>query len=409
MKNNIQILIFTFLIFIMYQFGCNVYNKNINLNYEILSTDEEIIIPFEIYRNDIRMKATVNDKECYVLLDNGSLWDELLFFGSPKVDSLGLNLTGKTYIGDSTTTNPIIADIDTSVNIAFQNIVFRKQKAIITRYIPGLPNLWEGANLQISAAFFKNFVVEINFDKRYIKLIHPEKFNYTGKGQELKMKEGPYNSRLITADITQLNGKKISIDLLVDLGGVHPLYLPIGKRDDIILPNNVIESILGSGLQGPVIGYIGRVKELKLGSYKIDNVLTAFSEVDKSTDEYGNTMLGIKLLQQFNITFDYFNERIFLLPSKDFNKHVSFNMTGLELLPNPDGSLGVIRVYPDSPAERAGIVQGDIITHINNIQIKELTSNEIRTILMQEGQTVILTVKSNGQYKEISIKLREII
>ena len=409
MKNNIQIFIFTFLIFVISQFGCIAYNKNIYLNYEILSPDEEIIIPFEIYRNDIRMKATVNNKECYVLLDNGSLWDELLFFGSPKVDSLGLNLTGETYIGDSTATNPIIADIDTSVNIAFQNIVFKKQKAIITRYIPGLPNMWEGADLQISAAFFKNFVVEINFDKRYIKLIHPEKFNYTDKGQELKMKEGSYNSRLITADVTQSNGKKISIDLLIDLGGVHPLYLPIGKRDDIILPNNVIESILGSGLQGPVIGYIGRVKELKLGCYKIDNVLTAFSEVDKSADEYGNTMLGIKLLQQFNITFDYFNERIFLLTSKDFNKHVSFNMTGLELLTNPDGNMGVMRVYPDSPAGRAGIVKGDIITHINSVQIKELTSNEIRKILMQEGETVILKVKSNSQHKEILIKLREII
>jgi hypothetical protein len=393
----------------MFQLGCTAYNKNINLIYEILSPDEEIIIPFEIYRNDIRMKATVNDKECYVLLDNGSLWDELLFFGSPKVDSLGLNLAGEAYIGDSTTTNPIIADIDTSVNIAFQNILFNKQKAIITRYTPGLPNLWEGADLQISAAFFKNFVVEINFEKKYIKLIHPEKFKYAGKGQELKMKEGPHNSRLITADITQLNGKKISIDILVDLGGIYPLYLPIGKREDIILPDNALESTLGSGLQGPEIGYIGRVKELKLGNYKIDNVLTAFSEVDKSADEYGNTMLGIKLLQHFNITFDYFNERIFLLPSKDFNKHVSFNMTGLELLHNPDGNLGVMRVYPDSPAERAGIFQGDIVTHINNIQIKEFTSTEIRTILMQEGQTVTLKVKSNGQYKEISIKLREII
>jgi hypothetical protein len=355
------------------------------------------------------MKAIVNSKECYVLLDNGSLWDELLFFGSPKVDSLGLNVTGETYIGDSTIENPIIADIDTGVNIAFQNIVFKKQKAIITRYISGLPNLWEGADVQISAAFFKNFVVEINFDKHYIKLIHPGKFKYTGNGQELKMKEGPSDSRLVTAEITQLNGKVILIDLLVDLGGIHPLYLPIGKRDDITLPDNSIESTLGSGLQGPVNGYVGRVKELKLGKYKIDNVLTAFTRVDKSADEYGNTMLGIKLLQQFNITFDYFNERMFLEPSNDFNKHISFNMTGLELLPDPDGNLSVVRVYPNSPAERAGIVQGDIITHINNIHIKDFKAGEIQKVLMQEDQIIIFTVKSHGQDKEISITLREII
>jgi hypothetical protein len=409
MKHNRQVLIMAFSMLVISQIGCKSNDRDINLNYEILSPNDEIVIPFEIYRNDIRMKATVNNKECFVLLDNGSLWDELLFFGSQKVDSLGLSLTGEVYLGDSTIDNPIIADVDTSVNVSFHNIVFKKQKAIVTRYIPGLPNMWEGADLQVSAVFFKNFVVEINFDGRFIKLIDPKKFRYTGNGQGLRMKEGPNNSRLITAEITQSNGNRILIDLLVDLGGIYPLYLPIGKRDDIVLPDNRIESILGSGLQGPVMGYLGRVKELELGDYKVNNVLTAFTEVDKSASEYGNTMLGIKLLQQFNITFDYFNERIFLEPSKDFNKHVSFNMTGFEFLPDPDGNLGVTNVYANSAAEKAGIVQGNIITHINNIPIKDFKAGEIRTILMQEERTVTFTVNSNGQRKQISIELRDII
>ena len=409
MKKYSQIAAFILLIVIASQFGCKNQNKNINSNYEILSSNDEIIIPFETYRNDIRMNAKINNKNCFVLLDNGSLWDELLFFGSPKVDSLNLNITGETYIGDYTVANPIIADVDTSVNIAFQNIVFKKQKAIITRYIPGLSNLWEGADLQISAAFFKNFVVEINFDELYIKLTLPKKFKYTGKGQELKMKKGPNNSRLINANIIQLNGKEISIDLLIDLGGKHPLYLPIGKRDDIILPDNPVESVLANGFQGPIMGYMGRLKGLKLGNYKLDSVLVSYTKVEPSADEYGNTMLGIKLLYHFNITFDYPNERIFIEPSKDFNNRFHFNMTGLELIPDLQGNLSVINVYHNSPAEKAGIVPNDVITHINQTQIKDFEIEEIKTILMQEGQNVILSIKSMNQTKQVTIALHYIL
>ncbi len=355
------------------------------------------------------MKAKINNQECYVLLDNGTLWDELLFFCSSKVDSLGLNLTSEAYIGDSTVANPIIADVDTNVNIAFQDITFNNQKAIITRYIPSLPNLWEGADLQISAAFFKNFIVEINFDQLYIKLIPPKKFKYTGKGQELKMKKGPNNSRLINANITQSSGEEISIDLLIDLGGIHPLYLPIGKRDDIILPDNAVESVLASGFQGPVMGYMGRVKELKLGNYKLDSVLVAYANVEPLANEYGNTMLGIKLLQHFNITFDYPNERIFIEPSRKFNNRFHFNMTGFDLRPDLQGNLRVINVYHNSPAQKLGILPNDIITHINQTQIKDFKVGEIKTILMKEREAVTLSIQSEDQSKQVTIILHDII
>jgi len=52
-------------------------------------------------------------------------------------------------------------------------------------------NVWksviEGADCQISAAFFKNFIVEINFDQMIIKLSSPVNFTYKGIGQEITM------------------------------------------------------------------------------------------------------------------------------------------------------------------------------------------------------------------------------
>lgn len=287
---------------------------------------EIIQIPFEIFRNDIRMLARVNGQDCYCLLDNGSLWDELLFFGSPKVDSLKLPITGETIIGDPDAPNPVLADTASDISIRFGDLLFSGQKAIITRSTPGRPNLWEGADVQISAAFFKNFVVQIDFDKMIIKLIPPEKFKYAGSGEEIRMHPGPFDSRTITVRLIMPNGTETSIDLLVDLGGVHPLYLPIGRDKRISLPEGAVESILGNGLAGPIYGHLARIKTLKIGKYALQDVVTAFTAVAPDDTIYGNSMIGLPLLRRFNIIFDYFGDRMILEPNRSSDEPFSLPM-----------------------------------------------------------------------------------
>jgi hypothetical protein len=264
------------------------------------------------------MTAKVNGRDCYLLIDNGSLWDELLFFGSPKVDSLGLKYSGETVIGDSNVANPVRADIASNLSLAFEDVVFTEQTAIVTRYDPRLPNLWEGIDGQVSATFFKHFLVRINFDQSVIELFRPGEFDDSGKGRALTMKPGPHDSRTIQADITMQDGSRASIDLLVDLGGIYPLYLPVGKHDSIRLPKNAVKSTLGAGLFRQE-GFLGRVESIKLGKYVLNEVVTAFTLVDKDADVYGNTMMGFPLLQRFNVTFDYFTSRLILEPSRAFS------------------------------------------------------------------------------------------
>ncbi len=280
--------------------------------YEILSKNGQIIIPFEFYRNKFRFKATINDRVCNILLDNGSLWDELLFFGSPKVDSLGFEIIGETAIGNTK------ADIAKNITVGFKDVVFQEQKAVITRYDPNLPNPWEGFDGQISATFFKHFVVRIDFDEAIIELIPPEQFTYTGTGRAFTMHPGPFASRTMTADIVMQNGETVTLELLIDLGGLHALYLPIGRDDRITLPPDAVEASLGRGLFNQK-GYLGTTKGVRFGNYMLNNVPTAFTVVEKNLDVYGNTMIGLPLLQRFNLIFDYINEQIVLEPSKSFN------------------------------------------------------------------------------------------
>lgn len=376
--------------------------------YKITSENGKITIPFELYRDKIRMTAKVNGRDCHFSIDNGSLWDELLFFGSPKTDSLALKYTGETVIGDSNVANPIRADIAPNVSLDFKDVVFTEQTAIVTRYDPRLPNLWEGIDGQVSATFFKHFVVRINFDESIIELIPPAEFDDSGEGQTLTMKPGPHDSRTIRTDIKMQDGSQTSIDLLVDLGGLYPLYLPIGKYDSIRLPKNAVESGLGTGFFLHE-GFLGRVKSIKLGKYLLNDAVTAFTLVDKETDVYGNTMMGFPLLQRFNVTFDYFNSRLILEPSKAFNDPFKVNMTGMHLVPDQLGNLEVTIVHRESPAEESGIRVNDIITHINGVKVSEYEAGEIKSILAEEGKQVTLDISREDQeLKGIIIRLRQI-
>jgi len=280
--------------------------------YEILSDNGRIIIPFEFYRNKFRFKATINGHACNMLLDNGSLWDELLFFGSPKVDSIGFEITGETVIGNTK------ADTSTGITLGFKDVVFHEQTAVITRYNASLPNPWEGFDGQVSATFFKHFVVRIDFDEAVIELIPLGQFTYAGTGRTFRMHPGPFASRTMTADIVIQNEETVTLDLLIDLGGLYPLYLPIGRDDRITLPPDAVETSLGRGLFSQK-GYLGTIQSVRFGDYRLNNVPAAFTVVEKDANVYGNTMIGLPLLRRFNVIFDYSNERIILEPSKSFN------------------------------------------------------------------------------------------
>ena len=105
--------------------------------YKINTQSDLIKIPFELFRMDIRMRAEINGKEVYMLIDNGSLWDQLLFFGSPKIDSLELERKGEALIGGAGEGNQLQSDVAENIYLKFPGIDFYNQTAIITPYIPG--------------------------------------------------------------------------------------------------------------------------------------------------------------------------------------------------------------------------------------------------------------------------------
>ena len=47
-------------------------------SYESLVGNDDIRIPFEMYRGNISMKVKIGGTDCNFLVDNGSLWNQLM-------------------------------------------------------------------------------------------------------------------------------------------------------------------------------------------------------------------------------------------------------------------------------------------------------------------------------------------
>ena len=146
-------------------------------------------------------------------------------------------------------------------------------------------------------------------------------------------------------------------------------------------------------------------------SYTVSDLIKCFDrvlDINAETELLPQNVLVYEFTQGALQPLDRFSDMIWPADLQEFNKHTQgrFSGVGIQIRKDPGEPIKVISPLEDTPAYRAGVQPGDLITKINGKSANKYTINQaVREITGPAGTKVRLTFKRPGQEEEFDLEL----
>lgn len=394
---------------------------------------KRVKIKFTNFNNLIILEAKLNGRPMNFLLDTGV--DKTVLFGiegnedkiknnSKKILIKGVSGKKKAYAYKNSNNTIEIGKLkDTNHNVY---AIFDKAFNISDKI---------GYQVQgiIGYDFFKNHIININYNKSIIKIYNPKKFTKLLKNYDTLKLNLIENKPYVETKIKQKDAFKNYIFLL-DTGSGDAIWLK--QQTGQKLPEKSFYDILGYGFADVIFGLRSKAEAFKLGEEVIKNPKIAYPDSLayqglKSIPKSGT--IGSEVMRRFQWYFDYANRKAYIRPNSDFSDPFNYDMSGLALRYDgyqaiadyqtifgilvktesdfnsnrtedkpklqiemrPILKVGVVR--PNSSAFEAGFIEGDEILKINGKNSYKFTLEEIARLLSsKEGREIKFKISRNG-------------
>ncbi len=370
---------------------------------------DRITLPFELINNLVVIKASINGSNTLkFIVDTGvrytlitSMYDEEIpIFSSRPINLAGLG-EGEALPAYYSENNQISIKGITGVNM---DVVFLGRDIFMLSTFMGTD-----VHGLIGYDLFANFAVEINYRKRVIYLYDPDEFEskFEKLPRHRKWFEYPIyiENRKPYLNVRYKNSPNDSytpLRVLIDTGSSKAFALYESTHPEIKLPEATISTFLGTGLSGNVTGYLGRIQSMKLGDFDFEKPVVAFPDsisvrrALKINNRHGS--IGGEAFRRFKVILHYKNRSIYLRKNRDFNEDFDYNASGIEV-GTPLGSLPyyvISDVREGSPADRAGVEEGDVLQRINGQRVENFSLNDVMHYFhKKEGPRLSLEVQRN--------------
>lgn len=266
----------------------------------------------------------------------------------------------------------------------------------------------------LGSDWMRNYVVEMDYVARRMRLYEPSSFSYNGKGATLPL---TFSNGIpfIEMEVSLPNKKVLRGSFLVDTAGgwmaVH-VYNSVAKREGLLDGLTTLPEI-GVGIGGTTQRVAARGTSLSIGSYRMRRPTVKFTEdpsgLRANSDSVG--LVGMEVFRKFKVTFDYSRNRVHLEPNAMFNDAFVYDASGLRLRAAAPSfsTVSVSGVRDSSPAKTAGIVPGDVITKLNGRDTSGLSLEVIREQLQMPDRSNKLTLLRDGKTLQVVLKTREML
>jgi hypothetical protein len=421
--------------------------------FEIQGKKDIIKIPFKLVNNLVIIPLNVNGTSLNFLLDTGVR--ETLLFSLDETEQVKFESIEKIKFTGLGNKEPF--DGFKSSNNLVSSKGFVDKNHIIYIVLDQNINISSQVGFPINGIigyhFFKNHSIEIKYKQNKI-------YVYSSISSISKKAKNKYQKASISIEEgkpyiqTKIVFENQSVDfdakLLIDTGNSDALWLFQDKNAAIRIPEKTYSDFLGKGFGGNIYGERGRLKSFKLGGFIFNKPLISFPDstategIEMVEDRVGS--IGSEIMKRFNTLYDYQNNAIYLEKNGNFILPFNFNMSGLDIqheglqwvkeaydLNNTntglsfesDGervtrtlkykfvlkpSYSILSIRKGSPADLAGLKEGDVLIKLNSNFIHNYKLEDINSILKsEEGRTIYIEVERKGVLFKTKFKLQKVI
>ena len=258
----------------------------------------------------------------------------------------------------------------------------------------------------IGYSLFNRYIIKLDYDS--------SKMEVWTKGN-IKFPRGGFFIRptISTLPVTQTrikDDRTVTSRFLLDIGAGLNLMLSSDFIKDSAFLHKKRKLYIkeAEGLGGKIDMAVTIIKEVRVGPYKFRNVpVEIFDDTYNVTSyPYLSGILGNDLLRRFNAIINYDKREIYLVPNTHFNDAFDYSYSGIALY-NIDGKIIIGDVSKDSPAEKAGVHEGDIVVAVN----KNFTQNLqlYKAAIQNTGEWLRLIVLREGLLLDFNFKVKSIL
>ncbi|MDL5510754.1 aspartyl protease family protein [Arenibacter sp. M-2] len=337
-------------------------------NFELPFGEKFQKVKFELVNNLIIIPIEVNGAELSFILDSGV--NKPILFNLSDKDSIQINNVSEIAIKGLGDGEPIDALSSRGNVFKIGNVVNKDQLlyVVMDTELNLSPRLGLPVHGIIGYDLFRDFVVEVNYSSKYLKLHAPGLYK---PKKSSKIRTIPLrivqNKAYVQGHVLMKNKRSIAVELLVDSGSSDAVWLFEDLDKGLGIPKNNYEDFLGQGLSGSIYGKRTKIDGINLGGFQLREAKTAFPDLQyfNSITSMGNRngSLGGEVLKRFTLVFNYGNRTLSLRKNALFNHPFDFNMSGIDIQHNG------MRYISESIAENKGMVLKGSGKSFGNVQI----------------------------------------
>lgn len=259
----------------------------------------------------------------------------------------------------------------------------------------------------IGYSFLSRYIVKIDYDSLKIDICTKGSIRYPKGGYMLRP---TFNNNLPVQGLRVRDDASVNARFLYDIGAGTCMMLSTDFVADssLLHRKRKLWSKEGEGVGGKIDMHLTVIKEVKLGPFRFRSVPVYIFNDTYNVTSYPSMggLIGNDILRRFNCILNYEKREFYLTPNSHFSQPFDYSYCGVELY-FIDGQIILGDVAKDSPAEQAGLKEGDVLMAVNNNFSQNM--NQYKIALQTTNEKVKLIIRRKSELMEIWFKTKSIL